>query len=270
MKTNVRPFVREYKSLSLKATLPAIEKLAVSGANSQASRQRDDVRSRSDLQNARRLNDEAQREAEAIFRGDESSVPHSSEVPSTGRILPCLLQESSPAAPVEKPKTCSVRRGKALPSTTKHMTRRSNPSRERHRVADGKGLLSTQWRKSMSDEFAELSDLEVLSLIERAKTELGRRKESGKETLRAEIEAKLKDAGLELGDLFEGDDKGAGLAGKSKGHDGKSVVAAKYKNQTSAETWSGRGRSPKWVAVVMQERQWTIEDFKQSHEFLIA
>ena len=122
----------------------------------------------------------------------------------------------------------------------------------------------------MSDEFVKLSDLEVLSLIERAKFELARRKEADKEKLRAEIEAKLKNAGLDLGDLFETERKSTRGAGKSKDNDGQSAVAPKYKNHVSGETWSGRGRAPKRVATILQEREWTVEEFKQSDEFLIA
>ncbi len=118
----------------------------------------------------------------------------------------------------------------------------------------------------MSDEFSKLSDAELLSLIERAQTEVARRKEAGKEKLRTEIESKLKSAGLELGDLFGGVGKQAGREGKAKTNE----VAPKFRNHVSGETWSGRGRAPKWVAAVMQEREWTLEEFKQSDEFLIA
>jgi DNA-binding protein H-NS len=117
----------------------------------------------------------------------------------------------------------------------------------------------------VSDEFQSLSDLEILSLIERAKNELSRRKEAGKEELCAEIEAKLKAAGLDLGDLFEST-RGAG---KSKDTDSKNTVAPKFRNHATQETWSGRGRVP-WVATILQERDWTVEDFKGSDEFLIG
>jgi DNA-binding protein H-NS len=116
----------------------------------------------------------------------------------------------------------------------------------------------------------KLSDLEILSLIERAKAELDRRKEDKKEQLRAEIEAKLKSAGLDLGDLFESERKNTRGAGKSKEDDGQKTVVAKYKNHVTGETWSGRGRAPKWVVATLQERDWTVEEFKQSDEFLIA
>ncbi len=88
--------------------------------------------------------------------------------------------------------------------------------------------------------------------------------------MRSEIEAKLKDAGLALGDLFESERRSTRGAGKSNPTDGKGVVAPKYRNHASGETWSGRGRSPKWVVAIMHEREWTVEEFKQSDEFLIT
>lgn len=55
----------------------------------------------------------------------------------------------------------------------------------------------------------------------------------------AEIHAKMKEYGITLDDLKRG-------AGKSKG-----TVAAKYRNPATGETWSGRGRAPRWLAEEM-------------------
>ncbi len=119
----------------------------------------------------------------------------------------------------------------------------------------------------MSDEFANLSVPEILSLIARAQAEIERRKAAGKESLKAEIAEKLKSAGLDLGDLFPDVSRNR-KSGKSKG-DGEKVVAAKYKNHVTGEAWSGRGaHPPQWVKSIMLERRWTLEDFKQSDEFL--
>src|SRR5512139_751116 len=57
-------------------------------------------------------------------------------------------------------------------------------------------------REPVSEEFADKSDLELQALIGRAEHELQRRKLVSKEKLKEEIEEKLRNAGLDLGDLF--------------------------------------------------------------------
>ena len=53
----------------------------------------------------------------------------------------------------------------------------------------------------------------------------------------AEIQARMKEFGITLADL------GGGKKTKSRG-----AVAAKYRNPLTGDTWSGRGRAPKWLA----------------------
>jgi DNA-binding protein H-NS len=217
---------------------------------------------------------QAQKEAEAIFRQDGmSSEPASrgeGDAQFTGRVLPCLLLAPAFVASENEIKTRGQPRSQRFPAVKRRLASRSKPSLEIHVHARSKGAESTPWSYSVSDEFLKLSDLEVLSLLERANTELLRRKEVGKERLRAEIEEKLKSAGLDLADLFESERRITRGASKSKENDGLKAVAPKYKNHVTGETWSGRGRSPKWVAEILQEREWTMEEFKQSDEFLIA
>ena len=183
MRVTVRSFAREYKSRSFKAMLQSSEKTA-------------------DLEVRARRRDEVQEEAEAVFRQGEFALSPSdcSAAPlSTGRILPCLLTKTL-SDPAQNQKPGFVRPGKG-PSSPTRLTkpRLKQPPKT---TENPKRTQTASWSPSMSDEFTPLSDLEILSLIERAKTELARRKEAGKEQLRAEIEAKLKSAGLDLGDLF--------------------------------------------------------------------
>lgn len=272
MKTNARPFVREYKSRSFKTTLKTLERLSVSGPEA-LTRGPHENRSIADLVIATRRNDEVQKDAEAAFRQGEASPSDSdgnvqNGSLSTGRVLPCLLEQPTWVTSEDVGETSDTRR-KSLSTTTRRVKPRLKASRNIHSTMSSNVPQSALWRQSVSDEFVKLSDLEVLSLIERAKFELARRKEEGKEKLRAEIEAKLKNAGLDLGDLFESERKST-RGGKSKDNDSQSAVAPKYKNHVSGETWSGRGRSPKWVTAILQEREWTVEEFKQSDEFLIA
>lgn len=56
----------------------------------------------------------------------------------------------------------------------------------------------------------------------------------------AEIKKKMADYGLSLADL-------GGDAKKAKV---RKAVAAKYRNPAGDETWSGRGRVPKWLAAM--------------------
>jgi DNA-binding protein H-NS len=71
-------------------------------------------------------------------------------------------------------------------------------------------------------------------------------KRQAEDVRRQELEsviAKIKDMmaqhGITVADLSGGRGKG----GKKKG-----AVAAKYRNPASGETWSGRGRPPRWLA----------------------
>lgn len=121
----------------------------------------------------------------------------------------------------------------------------------------------------MNEEFSNLSVPQIEALIERAELELERRRKAGRENLRSEIEAKLASAGLDLSDLFPEATKGTRKPRKAKSSEGGAVVAPKFKDHASGETWSGRGaRPPQWVKSLMSQRGWTLEQFKQSEEFL--
>jgi DNA-binding protein H-NS len=120
----------------------------------------------------------------------------------------------------------------------------------------------------LSDEFANLSDLELLSLIKRAEDELENRKQASKEKLKEEIQERLRASGMDLSDLFP--EAGAKKRkAKTASHDAEvRDVKPKYRDPVSQESWSGRGaRPPLWVKRIMAERGWTLEDFKQSGEY---
>ncbi len=120
----------------------------------------------------------------------------------------------------------------------------------------------------MSEEFANLSDLELLSFVKRAEEELERRKRASKDKLKEEIEEKLRNAGLDLGDLFPGAGGKGRKARATSETDEAKPVKAKYRDPVSQETWSGRGaHPPHWVKRIMGERGWTLEEFKRSGEY---
>ena len=118
----------------------------------------------------------------------------------------------------------------------------------------------------MSDEFAHLADLELLSLIKRAEQELERRKSTSKDKLKQEIEERLRSAGLDIGELFP---EATAKRKRKIAEPGEGKpVQAKYRDPVSQETWSGRGaRPPLWVKRIMAERGWTLDEFKQSGEY---
>ena len=116
----------------------------------------------------------------------------------------------------------------------------------------------------MSDEFANISDLELLSLIKRAEDELEDRKRASRDKLVEEIQEKIRGSGLTLRDLFP--ETGAK---KRKSNEGETnEVKPKYRDPVSQETWSGRGaRPPLWVKRIMAERGWMLDEFKRSGEY---
>lgn len=65
-----------------------------------------------------------------------------------------------------------------------------------------------------------------------------RQKESA--TAIAEIKAKMQEYGITAADL--------GITSKKKIANARPSVKAKYRNDATGETWSGRGMAPKWIS----------------------
>ena len=78
-------------------------------------------------------------------------------------------------------------------------------------------------------------------------------------------DAHLKDADLTLSDVFPELVKAA--KAKTANTRVRAEVAARYKDPSSGSLWSGRGRSPLWVAAILQARGINIKEFKQMSEF---
>ncbi len=93
--------------------------------------------------------------------------------------------------------------------------------------------------------YAELAQCKVR--IERLKIE---KQNAERAQLRERIIAMVKDHGLEIGDLF------------GKGRKGKGSVAIKYRDPQNPEnTWSGRGRMPRWMTAATKAGKAKKEDF---------
>ena len=108
-----------------------------------------------------------------------------------------------------------------------------------------------------------ISDLQ--EQMKAIQAEIENRRISARSELRADIEDMLRDEDMTLADVFPEFAKSAkATAGKARN---RAEVAAKYMDPKSGDLWSGRGRSPKWVVAIMEERGISIKDFKEMAEF---
>lgn len=86
-------------------------------------------------------------------------------------------------------------------------------------------------------DFTNMSALDLRELIARANSALIARQQEDKNNARAQITAIAKDLGVPLKELV------AGMATKPA-----KAVAPRYRNPADAsETWTGRGRAPRWA-----------------------
>lgn len=93
--------------------------------------------------------------------------------------------------------------------------------------------------------YADLSQMQ--ERIERLKVE---KQNAERGELRQRILAMVKEHGFEISDLF-------GRGGKGKG-----TVAVKYRDpQNPQNTWTGRGRMPRWLAAATKGGKAKKEDF---------
>lgn len=86
---------------------------------------------------------------------------------------------------------------------------------------------------------ATYQELKAQAEVLLKQAELARRAEIA--SVVKEIQARMKEYGITLDDL-----KGGAKKGKAR-----AAVAAKYRNPATGESWSGRGRAPKWLAEEM-------------------
>lgn len=96
----------------------------------------------------------------------------------------------------------------------------------------------------------KLSLKELLELDGRLKKQIVVAKEREKADVRQKMMALAEESGFSVGELFA-----SGRGGKG----GK--VAIKYRNKDNpSETWTGRGRQPKWLAAALKKGS-RLQDF---------
>jgi DNA-binding protein H-NS len=110
--------------------------------------------------------------------------------------------------------------------------------------------------------------LEIEAEIKRLQAEIVTRKANAKTEIRADIEKMLSDAGVSLSDIYPELNKKKAASAKGKGK-GSSEVKALFKDPVSGVTWSGRGRAPKWVTELCDQKGVSLEQFKSNPEFRI-
>ena len=96
--------------------------------------------------------------------------------------------------------------------------------------------------------FAELAAMQ--SRIERAKIE---KQGAERAAVKQKIMDMAKEAGFDMRDLFDG------RKGKGKGK-GNGKVAVKYRDK-AGNTWTGRGRMPRWMTAATKGGKAKKEDF---------
>jgi len=106
---------------------------------------------------------------------------------------------------------------------------------------------STNMARSKNIEnmsFAELAAMQTR--VERAKLE---KQNAERTALREKLTAMAKDAGFDIRELIDG-------------RKGKGKVAVKYRDPSnSANTWTGRGRMPRWMTAATKGGKAKKEDF---------
>ena len=89
-------------------------------------------------------------------------------------------------------------------------------------------------------DFKKLSDAELKGLIADAQSEIEARAEVQRQAAIDQIKTIAAEAGLSLADLAKGAKRG------------RAPAAAKYRNPDNPDqTWSGRGKKPKWVVAAL-------------------
>lgn len=126
-----------------------------------------------------------------------------------------------------------------------------------------------------------LSGVELNKILNDAQAELQRRENAAK--AQKEIQAILQKYSVNIADLDFYSSKTKEPARKAQpsaatksikpkknpGKDKRSAVIAKYKNPSTKDKWTGRGRAPAWVMMICEAENLDIKQFKADQRFRI-
>jgi DNA-binding protein H-NS len=137
----------------------------------------------------------------------------------------------------------------------------------------------------MSEKYKDLSQFQIRAMIKELVDELDRRDMEKMEVITNAYRAALKDTGYSDEEvssaekikelmLIVDNNKNRPIGAKIRVSDYATrpmrIVRPKYRHSETGNEWAGRGAfAPPWVLKVMQEKGWTLEEFKNSDEFKI-
>ena len=97
---------------------------------------------------------------------------------------------------------------------------------------------------------------QLAELLANVQTEMASREKENRQELRAELERRVAAEGYKMRDIFPELGAGASSGARRK-------RPAKYRDpQNPGQTWSGIGRTPKWVQAILDERGIDTVTFK--------
>ena len=115
---------------------------------------------------------------------------------------------------------------------------------EFYEIAIGQTALNSRIIKMSKINFNDLSISELIELQSDIERAIASKREAEKAELREQMQAMAAKAGYTIDELLSG--------GKSSGKS-RPTAKPKYRNpDNAAETWSGRGRQPKWVVAYLE------------------
>jgi DNA-binding protein H-NS len=102
-----------------------------------------------------------------------------------------------------------------------------------------------------SDDLNKMSQAELSAMEQRIGRLKMEKRESERAALRQKVTDMVKAHGFDIRELLDG-----------RRRKGKGSVAAKYRDPKNPEnTWTGRGRMPRWLAAATRGGKATKEDF---------
>ena len=110
--------------------------------------------------------------------------------------------------------------------------------------------------KLESMDITALGNGQLTELLDKAQAELATRARQNRKDLRTELERRVAAEGYKMNDIFP--ELGTTSSGGTRRR-----RPAKYRDPQNAErTWSGIGRTPKWVQAILDERGVDMATFK--------